>query len=286
MTLPLPTCSGWKWRGDTGTQVRTGWSHETKWWKSMLRTEADTTRKPNRRWDADISAQAWNKVWTLTWKKPSTSREGFWWWRTLWQGFWNGDRTRKAHVSSGECPRCLQEVDTTEHLFWACPKFKLQSTELKKTNSAWWAVAAELYKMTWRERCDVVFRNSQTQRPLQAIIKETLRSVTAWLFSSMPEHQRITTARTLETLQEWESKLASSGKMAPPRPAEERANVERLTHELDRATMSEVDTREQVFRLSSSPVSISRVRRIIVSHVEEEGPLSPVLPDCVFPGHE
>ncbi|KAL3698736.1 hypothetical protein R1sor_012812 [Riccia sorocarpa] len=308
-TLPLPQCAGWKWRAGMGTLVRSGWSHDTKWWKGMLTKEADTFEKMNRKWSTALSSEAWNRVWMLTWRKPSTPREGFWWWRTLWQGFWNGERARKARVSTGECPRCPQEIETTEHVFWSCPharrrwtqllelaqgtevelasdigwlQFKLKATDLKRTNAAWWVVAAELYKVTWRERCDRVFRNSRSHRPLRTVLHEAARSASSWLSNVMPENQKILTVKTLDTLTEWESKLMRSST-----GSELQRDVEGIVSESTRTDTSVALIRaSDTFELATSNARDGRVRRTYVSHVDEEGPSSPVLPDCLLPGHE
>ncbi|KAL3685851.1 hypothetical protein R1sor_003873 [Riccia sorocarpa] len=225
---PLHKCSGWKWLGSNGTSTRRGWLHETKWWKSLLSTEGSSTEKLNRKWDAFLSEQEWNKTWSLTWKRPSTVREGFWWWRTLWQGFWIGAKAQKANVSNGECTRCNRQLETTEHIFWSCPgtrrrweqilrllgipaaarntwiSVKQQAILQKNNNAALWAVMAEFYRTIWRERCDLVFRGQRALRPVSVVLRETRRSVTAWSSSTLSERLRTIVENTLDVLKRCE----------------------------------------------------------------------------------
>ncbi|KAL3688714.1 hypothetical protein R1sor_015023 [Riccia sorocarpa] len=232
--VPLQTCGGWTWPGVSGKPSRSGWMQETKWWKLQLLIDTPLYPKLNRKWGVQLNDEEWNRVWTTTWQKPSTTREGFWWWRTLWQGFWCGDRARKAQVSDGVCPRCLTEVETPEHLFWSCSKshdrwdelraalhtlgvnfrleltwfgFKRQAISLKNSNAMLWAVAAELYKTFWRERTERVFRNTRVRVPLQVVIHEAGRSVSAWLTERMSDKQRTITITMLETLTQVQTNL-------------------------------------------------------------------------------
>ncbi|KAL3697309.1 hypothetical protein R1sor_011385 [Riccia sorocarpa] len=204
------------------------WTHKISRWKSLMSNEMSSTTKLNRKWRTEQSDETWNMIWQFTWKRPSIVREGFWWWRTMWQGFWSGQRAAKVNVSTGLCPRCLNEVETVEHLFWSCPhsirrwtrleqvtsgtgcafsaddgwlQFKLNALRLKPTYAALWAIAAEMYKIIWRERTDKVFRNVTSHRPLRSVLKETVLSVSSWLAHPLPDQQHTLTERTLESIQ-------------------------------------------------------------------------------------
>ncbi|KAL3699637.1 hypothetical protein R1sor_017659 [Riccia sorocarpa] len=59
---------------------------------------------------------------------------------------------------------------------------------------------AELYRVLWRERNDLVFRNQRARRPLQVILRETRNSVTSWFAQGMPDRHKALTVKTVETL--------------------------------------------------------------------------------------
>ncbi|KAL3681320.1 hypothetical protein R1sor_024276 [Riccia sorocarpa] len=180
VTTSLQYCLGWEWRREDNSTARTGWNHETKWWKSLMEVEKLDVGKLNEKWGANLSKEELRTLWKITWQKRASSREGFWWWRTWWQGFWNGHRAARMNV---------------------------ESTKLKHRNAALWALAAEMYKVTWRERNDAVFRDSTSLRPLRIILLETSRSVASWISKSMPERHNQLALKSLETVMELQRKL-------------------------------------------------------------------------------
>ncbi|KAL3685885.1 hypothetical protein R1sor_003907 [Riccia sorocarpa] len=199
-TNPLHRCAGWKWQDRNGATDRVGWEHETKWWKSLLHKEVNTAAKLNRKWDAELGDPQWKLVWKLTWAKPSTTREGFWWWRTLWRGFWCGEKALKANEGT---PNAMGYPAT-----WF--QFEMSAIRCKTTDATLWAIAAEFYRVLWREMNDLVFRNKMSSMPLKVILRETRRSVSAWISSGMPDRQKAVAVRTIETLMQLETKLLSA----------------------------------------------------------------------------
>ncbi|KAL3678136.1 hypothetical protein R1sor_021092 [Riccia sorocarpa] len=232
--IPLQQCAGWTWSVRSSNTNRVGWVHETKWWKSILHGVTASAMKLNTKWSVGLDEQSWKQVWTTVWKKPSTTREGFWWWRTLWKGFWNGEQALKIGVSDGICPRCRAGIESVDHLFWSCSRsknrwdllkrvtvstrndmrhvnewfdFKILALRLKNTDATLWAIAAELYRVLWRERNDLVFRGKRSIRPLREVVHETSRSVSAWITKSMPDRHKTLAVNTLETLLHLEIRL-------------------------------------------------------------------------------
>ncbi|KAL3684087.1 hypothetical protein R1sor_002109 [Riccia sorocarpa] len=232
--IPLQQCAGWTWSVRSSNTNRVGWVHETKWWKSILHGVTASAMKLNTKWSVGLDEQSWKQVWTTVWKKPSTTREGFWWWRTLWKGFWNGEQVLKIGVSDGICPRCRAGIESVDHLFWSCSRsknrwdllkrvtvstrndmrhvnewfdFKILALRLKNTDATLWAIAAELYRVLWRERNDLVFRGKRSIKPLREVVHETSRSVSAWITKSMPDRHKTLAVNTLETLLHLEIRL-------------------------------------------------------------------------------
>ncbi|KAL3683856.1 hypothetical protein R1sor_001878 [Riccia sorocarpa] len=293
-TQRLQKCFGWKWKGPEGSPVKRGWIQETKWWKTLLSIEVNSTEKLNRKWDVSLSELDWNKTWSITWKRPSTVRDGFWWWRTLWKGFWTGAQALKAN---------------------------------KQNNAALWAVMAEMYRTIWRERCDLVFRGQRTQRPLSAILREARKSVAAWSSPTLSERQRTIAKATLNTLKHFETEVSGGDELEEDlSPWVELA--EGVNEEVDTqqgvARSSDSSTGESEYHLQTdrcrteigrlvehsgegsedhngatpnltwtgrresrnTPTWAGLAGRIEpLSHVSGEGHPLPVLPDCLFPGH-
>ncbi|KAL3684001.1 hypothetical protein R1sor_002023 [Riccia sorocarpa] len=144
------------------------------------------------------------------------------------------DMALKIGVSDGICPRCRAGIESVDHLFWSCSRsknrwdllkrvtagtrndmrhvnewfdFKILTLRLKNTDATLWAIAAELYRVLWRERNDLVFRGKRLIRPLRAVVHETSRSVSAWITKSMPDRHKTLAVNTLETLLHLEIRL-------------------------------------------------------------------------------
>ncbi|KAL3699041.1 hypothetical protein R1sor_017063 [Riccia sorocarpa] len=107
--------------------------------------------------------------------------------------------------------RCGKSLGRNQHLagkvFGGVENLMMESTKLKPRNAALWDIAAEMYKVTWRERNDAVFRDSISVRPLRIILLETSRSVASWISKSMPERHNQLVVKSLETVMELQRKL-------------------------------------------------------------------------------
>ncbi|KAL3688459.1 hypothetical protein R1sor_014768 [Riccia sorocarpa] len=76
LSTPLQRCKGWKWQSADDSLVRTGWSHETKWWKRLLSAEKSLTDKMNRRWGVEDKRRGVEEsVETYLAETGSTTRE-------------------------------------------------------------------------------------------------------------------------------------------------------------------------------------------------------------------
>ncbi|KAL3675669.1 hypothetical protein R1sor_025617 [Riccia sorocarpa] len=232
--IPIQQCKGWLWTSGRGSLQRAGWQHETKWWKQLLKKESSSVQKMNNKWSTNLTETEWKSIWKVTWLKPSTSREGIWWWRTMWKGFWSGEQAAKINVSDGICPRCTTTIESIDQMFWSCSRskdrwnalrdlaagsshefdtssgwfqFKRLALSLKSQDTALCAVAAELYRVMWRERNDLVFRGIRERRPIRVVITETILSVSAWFSTLMLNRNKSLTVKTLEALCAWSERL-------------------------------------------------------------------------------
>ncbi|KAL3676160.1 hypothetical protein R1sor_026108 [Riccia sorocarpa] len=310
--LPLQECSGWRWITSEGTRPRKGWNHETKWWKSLLGTETNSTDKLSRRWEAGLREHEWNKVWNLTWRKPSTVREGFWWWRTLWQGFWTGDKALKATVSNGDCPRCCRHLETVEHLFWTCPssrtrrnqllscfgistdhestwlRVKLHAIDQKMNNAALWAVLAELYRTIWRERDATRSFETLTRHESDINVSNDGGSPNT---STEPQDLPPTEAQQHHAnARENLDTTEGGGELQLQNVGEWSGRMQ--------LEVNTVETQDSLSTLAPARATLERVMQTDrfelaetassgapSSYVGGDGPPLPVLPDCLFPGH-
>ncbi|KAL3683120.1 hypothetical protein R1sor_001142 [Riccia sorocarpa] len=212
--------------------------------KTLLSIETNSTEKLNKKWDVSLNELEWNKTWSITWKRPSTVREGFWWWRTLWKGFWTGAQALKANTeppgskpSEWRSPRSK----TTQHF----GRLWLKCTEQFGGSDAtlFSEVMAEMYRTIWRERCDLVFRGQRAQRPLSAILREARKSVAAWSSPTLSERQRTIVEATLNTLKHFETEVSGD---------EELGEILSPRIELVEGVNEEVDTQHGVERSSDS----------------------------------
>ncbi|KAL3690791.1 hypothetical protein R1sor_004442 [Riccia sorocarpa] len=279
-TQPLQKCFGWKWKGPEGSPVRRGWLQETKWWKTLLSIEVNSTEKLNRKWDVSLSELDWNKTWSITWKRPSTVREGFWWWRTLWKGFWTGAQALKANNNlEGAMRPCFHRTENAKTSECNTP-----GMEARKSVAAWSSPTLSERQRTIAEATLNTLKHFETEVSGGEELGEVL-SPRVELVEGVNEE--VDTQHGVERSSD--SSTGESGEhLQTDRSRTEIGQLVEHSGESGEDHNGATPNLTWTGRRESrhTPTWAGLAGEIeSSSHVSGEGHPLPVLPDCVFPGH-
>ncbi|KAL3679149.1 hypothetical protein R1sor_022105 [Riccia sorocarpa] len=161
------------------------------------------------RWDK----HRWKQRWQNLWKSNLTPRIKFWFWKIYHRGFLTGNRVARFLADEGSCRGCRSTIETTNHLWWNCPRESHRRSTLiqlvipqekfphigsildlldyclgEQRNQL--AICAVIYSYTiqrWKERCDLIFRNKRSQLPIRVILQNALNEVEAAAFKFVKE---------------------------------------------------------------------------------------------------
>ncbi|KAL3678979.1 hypothetical protein R1sor_021935 [Riccia sorocarpa] len=207
----LQSSTSWNWKGDKKAWAR--WIRTSSFW-SRLAGRAEIPENLSEKWRMGGDKFTWPTRWRMLWSNRASTRTKLWLWRTLKHGFFTGERAYKMGVDSGTCKRCNRTLETTEHLFWTCPKasevwtklrfraeevdakFRIQTSVLatidlaisnNKKCSALIHIVATTLQSIWRDRNSKIFNGKDTITPIEIVLHNARHEAEGTIKSGGPE---------------------------------------------------------------------------------------------------
>ncbi|KAL3682758.1 hypothetical protein R1sor_000780 [Riccia sorocarpa] len=85
--------------------------------QALVMEATDTSHALNHKWGRTDSGNRWNKRFKKLWKCDLPLRDKVWIWKLVQQGLPTAERIAKWRRGTGQCARCLREIECMTHLF-------------------------------------------------------------------------------------------------------------------------------------------------------------------------